>query len=78
MRHMSHFDSPDSARRDFLRSIGALGAGTLLTAGNGTAEITSADATEGVFDVGDFALRSGTTLRQAKLAAFSALKPHQE
>lgn len=65
---MSDPDSPDSPRRDFLRWIGALGAGTLLTAGSGAAQIQPADAREGVFDLGDFALRSGTTLRQAKLA----------
>jgi homoserine O-acetyltransferase len=57
-----------SPRRDFLRSVGALGAGALLTTGNGAAQIKPADVTEGVFDLGDFALRSGTTLRQAKLA----------
>jgi homoserine O-acetyltransferase len=64
---MSDSDSPDSPRRDFLRSIGALGAGTLLTA-SGAAQIKPADTREGVFDLGDFVLRSGTTLRQAKLA----------
>jgi homoserine O-acetyltransferase len=68
MCRMSDSDSPDSARRDFLRSVGALGAGALLTTGNGAAQIKPADATEGVFDLGDFALRSGATLRQAKLA----------
>ena len=65
---MSDADSPDSARRDLLRSIGALAAGTLLTAGSDTAQIKAADAREGVFDLGDFPLRSGTTVRQAKLA----------
>ena len=65
---MSDADSPDSARRDLLRSIGALAAGTLLTAGSAAAQIKAGNAREGVFDLGDFALRSGTTLRQAKLA----------
>ena len=64
---MSDPDSPDAARRDFLRSIGALGAGTLL-GGGGAAQIKPAEAQEGVFDLGDFALRSGATIRQARLA----------
>ena len=65
---MSDPDSPDAARRDFLRSVGALGAGALLAGGSDAAQVKPADATEGVFDLGDFALRSGATLRQAKLA----------
>ena len=59
---------PDSERRHFLQSIGALGAGAFLTAGGDAAQIKPGQALEGVFDLGDFALRSGTTLRQAKLA----------
>jgi len=65
---MSDPDSPDSARRAFLRSIGALSAGTFLTAGSEDAQTKAADAREGLFDLGDFALRSGITLRAAKLA----------
>ena len=59
---------PDSERRHFLQSIGALGAGSFLTVGADAAQTKPAQALEGVFDLGDFALRSGATLRQAKLA----------
>ena len=58
----------DLPRRHFLQSIGALGAGALLTANGDGSQMTAAQALEGVFELGDFALRSGATLRQAKLA----------
>ena len=58
----------DLPRRHFLQSISALGAGALLTASGDRPQVTAAQSLEGVFELGDFALRSGATLRQAKLA----------
>jgi hypothetical protein len=57
------------ARRDFIRTLGAAGAGGLvasLSAVVGTNE--PAQLGEGVFELGDMVLQSGTILRKAKLA----------
>ena len=60
---------PDSERRHFLQSIGALGAGAFLTAGGDAAQIRPAQALEGVFDLGDFALKELTSAEEARIAA---------
>jgi homoserine O-acetyltransferase len=56
-------------RRDFLQSIAALGAGAFLGANAEASQMTQpSQPTEGVFELGNFALQSGTTLGKAKLA----------
>src|SRR5262249_54423615 len=58
-----------SARRDFLRAFGAAGLSGVVSSLSGVAGTNQpAPQGEGVFELGDVALQSGTILRNAKLA----------
>ena len=65
----SPFDEFHPARRDFLRTLGAASVGGLV-ASHSTVVSTNEPARpgEGVFELGELALQSGTILRNAKLA----------
>ena len=57
------------ARRDFLRTLGAASVGGLVASLSTTVSTNEpALPGEGVFELGDLALQSGTILRNAKLA----------
>ena len=65
----SPFNDFDPTRRDFLRTLGAASVGGLVASLSSVVRMNEpARPGEGVFELGDLALQSGTILRSAKLA----------